>query len=187
MQRPSHLIFLLLASCWLCFAQDSATPSTHPLPANPSAQQQDNASSATKDNSATSGDQITPPAGAKGSTLIGCLVGPDKHGQFVLRNMAHRAGVQVVGPDDLRNDSGSKVKLIGQWQPLPPDQLPVAPAQPSGKSQQPERKPETHRFQATDVEVMAQKCTPPVETTPVSKNKPQKPTTYNAPSSDDSR
>lgn len=187
MRRPSYLIFLLFASCWLCFAQDAAAPSASPLPTNPSAQQQDKASSATKDTSATSGDQITPPPGAKGSTLIGCLAGPDKNGQFVVRNMAHRAGVQVVGPDDLKNDAGSKVKLIGQWQPLPPDQQPPLPSQPSGKSQQPERKPETHRFQVTNVEVVAQKCTPPSETTPVSKNKPQKPTTYNAPSSDDSK
>lgn len=184
-RRPLHLACFLLA-CSLCFAQDPATAPERPLPANPP-QQQDNASSATKDNSATSGDQITPPAGAKGSTLIGCLIGPDKNGQFVVRNMSHRTGVQVVGPDDLKNDSGSKVKLIGQWQPLPTDQLPPQPPRPPGTSHQPERKPETQRFQATDVEVMAQKCTPPAETTPVSKNKPQKPTTYNAPTSDDSK
>jgi len=154
-------------------------------PAIPPAQQQDNAASATQDNSATSGDQITQPAGAKGSILIGCLVGPDKDGKFMVRNMTHRAGVPIVGPEDLKNDSGSKVKLTGQWQPLPPDQQSVAP--PPGKSQQPQPKPETHRFQATDVEVLAQKCISPSETTPISKNKSQKPTTYNAPSSDDSK
>ena len=155
-------------------------------PSTPPAQQQDNAASATRDNSATTGDQITQPPGVKGSTLIGCLIGPDKDGRFMVRNMTHRMGVQVVGPNDLKSDSGSKVKLTGQWQPLPPDQQPVAPPS-SGKSQQPEKKPETHRFQATDVEVLDQKCTPPSETTPVSKNKTQKPTTYNAPSSDDSK
>ena len=94
----------------------------------------------------------------------------------MVRNMAHRTGVQVVGPDDLKNDSGSKVKLTGQWQPLPPDQV--------RSSQDATRKAETHRFQATDVEVLAQKCKPPDETTPVSKNKPQKPTTYDTPSDD---
>ncbi|MGA8878814.1 MAG: hypothetical protein WB555_24945 [Candidatus Korobacteraceae bacterium] len=189
-QRSLHLAILLLAFCSLCFAQDPAIAPDRPLSVNPpgrQSQQQDNSSSATKDNSATSGDQITKPAGAKGSTLVGCLVGPDKDGKFMVRNMAHRAGVQVVGPDDLKNDSGSKVKLTGQWQPLPRDQQPVAPAQPAGKSEPPERKPESHRFQATDVEVVAQKCTPPTETTPVSKNRAQKPTTYNAPSSDDSK
>jgi hypothetical protein len=81
--------------------------------------------------------------------------------------------VQVWGSDELKNDSGSKVKLTGQWQPLPPSEL-------NKKS------PEKDRFQATDVEVVAQKCKPPGETTPVSKSKPQKPTTYNAPGSDDS-
>lgn len=179
MQPPAHLACLLLA-CSLCFAQDSA------IAPQRQTNQQENSASATKDNSATSGDQITKPAGAKGSTLVGCLVGPDKNGRFMVRNMTHRLGVQVVGPDDLKSDAGSKVKLTGQWQPLPPDQMPVAPAQPPGNSP-PEKKPETHRFQVTDVEVMAQKCTPPSETTPVSKNKAQKPTTYNAPSSDDSK
>ena len=87
--------------------------------------------------------------------------------------MAHRFGVQVLGADELKNDSGSKVKLTGQWQPLPPSELD-------------KKSPETHRFQATDVEVLAAKCKPPGETNPVSKSKPQKPTTYNAPSSDDS-
>jgi len=190
MQRFIHLACLLLALGSFCFAQDPAIAPERPLSVNPperQSDQQDNSASATKDNSATSGDQITKPAGAKGSTLIGCLVGPDKDGKFMVRNMAHRAGVQVVGPDDLKNDSGSKVKLTGQWQPLPPDQMPVSPAQPTGKPEQPERKPETRRFQATDVEVEAQKCTPPSETTPVSKNKAQKPTTYNAPSSNDSK
>lgn len=190
MPRSPHLAILLVALGSLCYAQDPAIAPERPLSVSPperQSQQQDNSGSATKDNSATSGDQITKPAGAKGSTLVGCLVGPDKNGRFMVRNMTHRMGVQVVGPEDLKNDSGSKVKLIGEWQPLPPDQMPVAPAQPSGESQPPERKPETHRFQASDVEVLAQKCTPPSETTPVSKNKPQKPTTYNAPSSDDSK
>ncbi|HKD85367.1 MAG TPA: hypothetical protein VKB58_11520 [Terriglobales bacterium] len=140
----------------------------------PSPAQQSNAASANKDTSATSGDQITKPAGAKGSTLIGCLEGPGTDGKYMVRNMAHRYGVQVMGSDDLKNDSGSKVKLTGQWQPVP-------------ESEQDKKSHETHRFQATDVEVLSQTCKRPSETTPVSKNKPQKPTTYNAPSPDDSK
>lgn len=155
---------ILLALCMTAAAQQPATP----------AQQQSNASSANKDTSATSGDQITKPTGARGSTLIGCLEGPDKDGKYQVRNMAHRYGVQVLGSDDLKTDSGSKVKLTGQWQPLP-------------ESEQDKTSRETHRFQAADVEVLAQTCKPPSETTPVSKNKAQKPTTYNAPSPDDSK
>lgn len=139
-----------------------------------SVQQQSNAASAKKDTSATSGDQITKPAGAKGSTLIGCLEGPGTDGKYTVRNMAHRYGVQVMGSDDLKNDSGSKVKLTGQWQPVP-------------ESEQDKKSHETQRFQATDVEVLAQTCKPPSEATPVSKNKAQKPTTYNAPNPDDSK
>jgi hypothetical protein len=180
MPRSAYLAMLLFAFCLRAFTQDPAIAPVRPLPANPPAQQQDNAASASKDNSATSGDQITKPAGAKGSTLIGCLAGPDKDGKYMVRNMTHRMGVQVVGPNDLKNDSGSKVKLTGQWQPLPQTEVPA--------QQEPNKKPaETHRFQATDVEVLAQSCKPPSETTPISKNKPQKPTTYNAPSSDDSK
>jgi hypothetical protein len=181
MKCPAYLALLLLAFCLPALAQDPAIAPLRPLPATP-AQQQDNAASANQDTSGTSGDQITKPAGAKGSTVIGCLAGPDKDGKFMLRNMTHRFGVQVVGPNDLKNDSGSKVKLTGQWQPLPQPQEPVALPQQGDK-----KTVETHRFQATDVEVLAQKCTPPTETTPVSKNKPQKSTTYNAPTSDDSK
>ncbi len=142
-------------------------------PPSPPRQPQSNAASATQDNSGASGDQITKPAGAKEATVIGCLTGPDKNGKYMLHNMSHRFGVQVMGADELKNDSGSKVKLTGQWQPIPPAELD-------------KKSPEKDRFQATDVEVMAEKCKPPSATTPVSKNKPRKATTYDAPSSDDS-
>jgi hypothetical protein len=125
MKCPAYLALLLLAFCLPALAQDPAIAPLRPLPATP-AQQQDNAASANQDTSGTSGDQLTKPAAAKGSTLIGCLAGPDKDGKFMLRNMTHRSGVQVVGPNDLKNDSGSKVKLTGQWQPLPQSQEPVA-------------------------------------------------------------
>lgn len=184
MKRSIGLAILVLVFCLSALAQE---PATTPPAANTPAQQQNNAASANQDTSGTSGDQITKPAGAKSSTLIGCLVGPDKDGKFTVRNMAHRFGVQVVGPNDLQNDSGSKVKLTGQWQPLPQLQEPVAAPQPGDKQPGDKKTVETHRFQATDVEVLAQKCTPPTETTPVSKNKAQKPTTYNAPASDDSK
>jgi hypothetical protein len=175
MKWSAPVAILVFALCLMSVAQDPAIAPVRPLPTTPpAAQQEGNAASATQDNSATSGDQITKPAGAKGSTLIGCLAGPDKDGKYTLRSMHFRTGVQVVGPNDLKNDAGTKVKLTGQWQPLSqPDQNNTSAA--------------THRFQATDVEVLAQKCTPPSETTPVSKNKPQKPTTYNAPTSDDSK
>jgi hypothetical protein len=97
--------------------------------------------------------------------LIGCLSGPDKNGKFTLRSMSHRPGVEVLGPDDLKNNAGAKVKLTGKWE---------APSQGSSG---------TRRFQVTGVEVMAKTCSVPSEITPASKNKRQEPTTYNAPSS----
>jgi hypothetical protein len=166
-------MFLGLACGISAWAQQPAIPPSAAASGNSTTQKQENAASAAKDTSGTSGDQITKPAGAKGSTLIGCLMGPDKDGKYVIRNMTHRTGVQVLGPEEFKSDSGSKVKLTGQWQPLPQPAETPKPAEPN-------------RFQATDVEVLAPSCKPPGETTPVSKNKPQKPTTYNAPSSDSS-
>ena len=172
MSRPIYFAMFVLALCSLAVAQDAAGSSPNPLPAsNSPAQKQSNAASATQDSSGTTGDQITKPPAAKGSTLTGCLAGPDKDGKFVLRNMSYRSGVQILGPDELKNDSGSKVKLTGQWQPAQP---------PS----QDENTTKMRRFQVTDVEVVAQKCHPPSETTPESTQKKGKTTTYNAPSAD---
>ena len=137
--------------------------SQQPSPTSPSAgntadDQQNNAASATKDNSGISGDQVTKPAGAKGSTLIGCLSGPNADGKYMLTSMQHRTGVQVLGPDDLKKDSGSKVKLTGTWEA-------DAQQQSQGKAK------EARRFQETAVEVMSPHCKPPTEKTPISKEK----------------
>ena len=170
MSRPIYFAMFVLACCSLVVAQDASSTPTTPPP-NTSAQKQQNAASATKDTSGTTGDQITNPPAAKGSTLIGCLAGPNKDGKFVLSNMNNRAGVQILGPDNLKNDSGSKVKLTGQWQPA------QSPAQDKNTTAM-------RRFQVTDVEVVAQTCHPPSVTTPVSKEKRGKTTTYDAPSAD---
>ncbi len=99
--------------------------------------------------------------------------------------MNHRTGVEVLGSDDLKKDSGSKVKLTGNWQTPQPG---AAAAASQDKSQDRSKAaPEMRRFQVTDVEVMAKTCSAPSETTPVSKQKKPKPTTYNAPSSDSSK
>ena len=166
------LAILALVSCGVNRSLIPAIAPLRVLPVGPPiAQQQGNAASATKDNSATTGDQITKPAGATEATLIGCLAGPDKDGKFTLRSMSHRSGVEVLGPDNLKDDSGAKVKLTGKWEP---------PSHSAGSTAM-------RRFQVTDVEVMAKTCSAPSETTPVSKNKKQKSTTYNAPSADDSK
>jgi hypothetical protein len=112
------------------------------------------------DTSAGPAAQSAKPAGEKGgTTLIGCLSGPDSDGKFTLHSMSHRTGVEVFGPENLKDDSGNKVKLTGSWKP---GEQPAA----EGK--------ESRIFQATDIEVMAQKCEVPSEKTPVSKGKQQK-------------
>jgi hypothetical protein len=146
-------------SAW---SQEPATaPAASPPSSNNPAEQQNNAASATQDNSGISGDQVTKPAGAKGTTLIGCLNGPNPEGKFVLTSMQHRTGVEVLGPDDLKNDLGTKVKLTGAWEASPQQQL-----QANAKEQK-----LTRRFQVTAVEVLSQHCSVPSEKTPVSKEK----------------
>ena len=140
--------------------EPAPTPQNSPSAGNSAAEQQKNAASATKDNSGISGDQITKPAGAQATTVIGCLSGPDKDGKYELRSMQHRTGVQVLGPDDLKNDSGSKVKLTGAWE--------ASPQQPPQTKAKEER-----RFQVTAIAVLSPHCTAPGATTPVSKAKQQ--------------
>ena len=124
------------------------------VPATP----QSNAGSATKDTSGISGDQVTKPAGAKGTTLIGCLAGPDADGKYTLTSMQHRTGVTVLGPDDLKNASGGKVKLTGSWQSV---------AEPDVSK----KKASVRPFQATAVEVVSENCQAPSTTTPSKKQK----------------
>ena len=141
--------------------QPPVAQQTSPSPGNTSTEQQRNAASATQDNSGISGDQVTKPTGAKGTTLIGCLNGPSPGGKIVLTSMQHRTGVEVLGPDDLKNDLGTKVKLTGAWETNPQQQL-----QANTREQK-----LTRRFQVTAVEVLSQHCSVPSEKTPVSKEK----------------
>src|SRR5664279_2221522 len=95
------------------------------------------------------------PPSNKGTTLIGCLAGPDADDHFTLTSMQHRTGVEVVGDDELKNGAGAKVKLTGSWEALPGAE---------GKSGDAAR-----RFKATAISVVEEKCTAPVAVTPVSK------------------
>jgi hypothetical protein len=105
-------------------------------------------------------DQTAESAEPKGhTTLIGCLSGPDDSGNYTLRSMEHRTGVEVDGSDDLKKASGGKVKLTGLWKPGD---------KPAVKGK------ESRKFQASEVEVMSEKCQAPSEKTPVSKQKQQK-------------
>ena len=160
-----YALTLTIAISLPAVAQNSAASpggqQSTPSPGNTSQEPQSNAAGSTKDHIVTSGAQAAKPAGAKSSTLIGCLSGPDPDGKYTLRSMSHRTGVQVLGSEDLKTDSGSKVKLTGSW--VPGDQ----PAE-STKGK------ESRKFQATDIEVLAEKCEAPSVRTPVSKQKQQK-------------
>jgi hypothetical protein len=96
---------------------------------------------------------------AKGTTLIGCLAGPDADDHYTLTSMQHRLGVEVVGGDELKSGAGAKVKLTGSWDVLPGSE---------GKKGDAAR-----LFKATAVSVMEEKCQAPSEATPVSKKKAQ--------------
>src|SRR5690349_17393880 len=101
MSRSIYLTSIVLLASLMVMAQEPTTP----LPTGNTPLQHDkNAAQANKDTSATTGDQITKPAAAKGSTLIGCLSGPDQDGKFVLHNMSNRSGVEILGPSSLKDD-----------------------------------------------------------------------------------
>src|SRR5208283_2208723 len=101
----------------------------------------------------------TPPSGAKGTTLIGCLTGPDADDHYTLTSMQHRMGVDVVGGDELKNRAGAKVKLTGSWEPISGVEATKGDA--------------GRRFRATAVSVIEERCQVPSPTTPVSKKKAQ--------------
>jgi len=82
----------------------------------------------------------------------------------MLKSMQHRSGVEVLGPNDLEKAAGHKVKLTGGW-------VPAADAQQSPATSQAAGNDNDRRFQATRVEVLADKCPAPAETTPISKQK----------------
>jgi hypothetical protein len=108
-------------------------------------------------------DPATTAASAnKGTTLIGCLAGPDVDDHYTLTSMQHRTGVEVIGGDELKNGAGAKVKLTGSWEALP------GPVGKKGDA--------SKRFKATAVSVMEERCTVPSPTTPVSKKKAQQQT-----------
>ena len=101
--------------------------------------------------------EAAPLATAKGSTVTGCLSGPDADDYYTLTSMQHRLGVEVVGDDTLKQGVGSKVKLTGSWEALPGA---TAKSGDAGK-----------RFKATGITVMEEKCAAPQAVTPVSKKK----------------
>jgi hypothetical protein len=158
--KLTGLTIIALALSMVVSAQNSS-PSTNAAnpPAASQADTQSNAASATQDNSAISGDQVTKPAGAKSSSVIGCLSGPDAAGHFMLNSMQYRYGLEVLGPNDLGTAAGRKVKLTGQW---------IA-----GVDSQDVNNKKDRRFQATSFELLADKCSPPAVTTPVGKKKQQ--------------
>lgn len=160
---------LTVASCILAFALIAGAQTAVPgAPAsstqNPTVSgagqihKEQNAQSATQDTTATTGDQVSKPAGAKESTVIGCLGGPDADGHLMLNSMQFRSGVEVMGPVNLKEAAGQKVKLTGHWVP--------GSGTEADSTQKQQRK-----FQATTFDVLAEKCPAPAETTPISKKK----------------
>jgi hypothetical protein len=113
-------------------------------------------------NDSTAANQSAKPKG--GTTLIGCLSGPDPDGKYTLRSMEHRIGVEVFGSDKLKVDSGGKVQLTGSWKPAEQSADQTAKAGSAKKH---------GKFEATEVELLAEACQAPTEKTPVSKKKQQ--------------
>jgi hypothetical protein len=159
MKETACLLALALGLALGGVAQTSSPSASSDSPPHQQGNAQSNAKSATKDNSGISGDQVTKPAGAKSTSVIGCLSRPNPSGNFVLNSMQYRSGVEVFGPEDLKDANGRKVKLTGNWVT-------------ENKSDEAGNRT-IRRFQTTSFEVMADDCPPPAEATPISKKKQQ--------------
>lgn len=144
MKEFRRAITLTIALNMVVWAQDSTTAPTGNAP---------------QEQPGNAGQTAKPAEPAGHTTLIGCLSGPGASGKYTLRSMEHRTGVEVFGSDDLKKGSGEKVKLTGSWNP--------------GDSPAVKGK-ESRKFQASEVEVMSEKCEAPSEKTPVSKQKQEK-------------
>jgi hypothetical protein len=159
MRNSISLLGLALMLAAGAMAQTSGSGAESPVGTQTnSGDKQANAASASQDNSAISGDQATKPAGAKSSSIIGCLDGPDADGHYTLRSMQYRSGVEVLGPNDLGTAAGQKIKLTGEWAP-------------GAESQTDTKGKLKRRFQAASFDLLADKCPPPTEITPISKAK----------------
>jgi hypothetical protein len=102
-------------------------------------------------------EPAAPAQSAKGTTLIGCLAGPDVDDHYTLTSMQHRTGVEVVGGEELKKGAGTKVKLTGSWEALP--------------GMDPKKGDAARRFKAAEISVVEETCTAPSQTTPVTKKK----------------
>jgi len=133
--------------------------STGPVTTNPANGPASETTPTPKDANAAS-EQTTKPVAAKTSTIIGCLSGRGPEGHYVLSSMQYRSGIDVSGPDDLQTAAGQKVKLTGQW---------LSSSGPQAEAAEKKQR----QFQAASFDVMADTCSLPTETTPISKKKQQ--------------
>jgi hypothetical protein len=69
------------------------------------------------DQGQTSTDQTAkaPKAGKKGTTLTGCLSGPNDEGAYLLKRKGSSKEIEVGGSDELSKHVGHEVKLHGSW------------------------------------------------------------------------
>jgi len=138
-------------------AQGSASSAANPAKASTGqVETQAHGDANTLDSSGTNGGQVTKP-GEKTSSVIGCLSGPDVDGHYTLRSMQYRSGIEVLGPQELGAAAGQKVKLTGLWAPETQSKT--------------DTQRNTRRFQVASFDQLADQCSPPAETTPISKTK----------------
>ena len=50
-----------------------------------------------------------------GTTLTGCLTGPNDEGAYVLKTKSSKKGIEVGGSDELSKHVNNEVKLHGSW------------------------------------------------------------------------
>jgi len=90
-----------------------------------------------------------------GSTITGCLSGPNSEGVYTLKTAKHE--VEVGGLDDLSKHVGHEVKLHGNWTRKGGDIGEKEETAAKGGKESKEEKGERH-FKVSSVEMVSEKC-----------------------------
>jgi len=93
---------------------------------------------------------------AGGSTITGCLSGPNSEGVYTLKTAKHE--VEVGGLDDLSKHVGHEVKLHGNWAKKGGDIGEKEETAGKGGKESKEEKGERH-FKVSSIEMVSETCT----------------------------
>jgi hypothetical protein len=115
---------------------------------------QSQASSSSKGQTSTSKSQSSgTQKKSTGTTLTGCLTGPNDEGAYVLKTKSSKKEIEVGGSDELSKHVNNEVKLHGSWAKSGSDIGEKEGAEKSEKSEANEK-----HFKVTSIDHLADTC-----------------------------